>query len=267
MFDWNSDSVKWRQEANLYTGFYTKLSELIIPMLEKDDSVCDIGCGLGQVSAEIARHVHDVTAVDTSQIALDCVQKYISNMRQFNVFPRQGTWEEFEGRWDVLLLCYFGRLTENIVKFGTLYSRRLIAVVGDKSVGPFYPSKFRDTCKQSVTQVDDFLIRKGYLFYMHRSSLEFGQPFDNMDEAIRFICHYAPRISKEEASTHLERTLVINHYGGAKLYLPHEKRFGIFSLAPLKPEEPVTEKRLFDNEFVNCRINTDAIPRFAAKVV
>ena len=64
MFFWDEDGVRWYQAAAAYSDFHARLAKMIAMGLTPDDTLCDLGCGVGCLSLALAPYVREVTAVD-----------------------------------------------------------------------------------------------------------------------------------------------------------------------------------------------------------
>jgi len=62
MFLWSEKRIEWYQRAVAYNRFDAALADAVEPFLPLGETVCDLGCGIGYLAAELARRGYDVTA-------------------------------------------------------------------------------------------------------------------------------------------------------------------------------------------------------------
>ena len=63
---WTRQSIKWFMDASDYTGYHKNLADKIIPFLDEDHTLCDVGCGLGCLDIFLASEVARITAIDSN---------------------------------------------------------------------------------------------------------------------------------------------------------------------------------------------------------
>lgn len=87
-FNWNSDTIRWYQEADKYTGFFKNVAGLIAPRLEDCSTLCDIGCGLGIVDLELSKYIKRIACIDINKAAITALKKSIEDSKITNIEPR-----------------------------------------------------------------------------------------------------------------------------------------------------------------------------------
>lgn len=182
---WSCEAVAFMRDASEYGSFYQQLRETLLPYLSKYDTVCDAGCGLGYLAQAIAGDCRRIVAVDSSEAAITAMQKrdLPSNMQAIcaDVFALK---EQF----DVLLCSYFGRSAEILRLRETLAPKRTIVIQRSCAEHRFSIGDVED--RHGWQDLDALLTARGIPFEIMSVSLEFGQPFRSLADAVRFFSLY-----------------------------------------------------------------------------
>ncbi|MDK2808539.1 MAG: hypothetical protein PWP24_1275 [Clostridiales bacterium] len=226
-FEWNTNTIKWYQEANAYTGFFSHIAEHIVPKLEDVRTLCDIGCGLGLLDLELAKYIEQITCVDINANAIDALKQEIQRRKIDTITPSLMDFHTMNKQFDAIVISFFGsRSIEELLPF----CKKLFAIVGDQSEQILFPNKYRNFHRNRPEHVAEWLLENGVPYEAEEVSYEFGQPFLNQEEAKRFVCSLSPAISKEELKQFLEKALVSTTNNQYPLYLPHKKHVTIFTI-------------------------------------
>ncbi|EHQ90565.1 class I SAM-dependent methyltransferase [Desulfosporosinus youngiae] len=226
-FEWNSQTIRWYEEANAYSGFFGKVAGLIAPMLQGYSTLCDIGCGLGLLDLELSSSIGSITCLDINPNALAALQKNIEARQIGNLEPRLMDCRDLEGEWDVICISFFGsREIENFLP----YCRELIAVVGKQQQSELYPEKYRKFSKNTAEKVEEVLKEKGMDYVLREAAFEFGQPFHSQADAEDFVRTHCPAISPEDLSSFLEESLKATGDSQLPWVIPRLKSFGVFEI-------------------------------------
>ena len=226
-FSWNEDTMRWYMAADEYTGFFKNIAETISPMLQGAKSFCDVGCGLALTDFALYPLLERIDCVDINEVVLDSVKKRAKALGIHNIFPRKADADELKGRWDVVFVSFFGGL--DLDKYLPL-CKKLIAVVGVNATKGIYPQKGHKFKKAEVTDVKDYLEKKGLSYRLICRKFEFGQPFTSLDDAMAFLNSYSEGIKKEEAESFLSENMVKTKSEKYPLFIPRMKSLGIFEL-------------------------------------
>lgn len=228
-FNWNSDTIRWYQDANFYTGYNKKVAELIAPKLRGYSTFCDIGCGLGLVDLELSKHIESITCIDINNEAICALKKNMKLRKITNIEPRLMDCEDIEESWDVIFISFFG--SRNIERF-LPNCKKLIAVVGKDNEEELFPRKYRTFKKNTYDKVEKELIDKGIPYCLDKALLKFGQPFISIEDAQRFVRTYSPEISQEDLEFFLSKRIVKTGEDEKKYpyIIPRKKTIGIFEI-------------------------------------
>jgi len=156
-FNWNSDTIRWYQEADKYTGFFKNVADLIAPRLVGYSTFCDIGCGLGIVDLELSKYVSSITCIDINKEAIAALKKSIADRKITNIETQLMDCDAIKESWDVIYISFFG--SRNLEEF-LPRCKKLIAVVGKKNQSELFPDKYRSFQKNTADQAEQSLLQK-----------------------------------------------------------------------------------------------------------
>ncbi|MBW9150736.1 bifunctional 2-polyprenyl-6-hydroxyphenol methylase/3-demethylubiquinol 3-O-methyltransferase UbiG [Clostridium estertheticum] len=225
-FDWNSDTIRWYQQANTYSGFFKNISDLIVPKLEGYSTLCDIGCGLGLIDLELSKNIKSITCIDINEKAIKSLEKSVKDRKITNIESHVLDYNDIDGKWDVIYVSFFGSI--NLKEF-LPHCKKLIAIVNKKSSSKFCPEK-HSSSKETNEKVEESLTNKGILYSNTEVSFEFGQPFAAIEEAKKFIRIHSPKISLEDLEKFLLLYLIETGDKEYPFYIPHMKSMDIFEI-------------------------------------
>ena len=122
---WSAEAVSFMADATEYSDFYRKLTEILLPYLPKDGHICDAGCGLAALGRELSAHCAQVTAIDSSEIAVTAAKSrpLPENMEIFCA-----DLHEVERTFDAMIFCYFGRIGEILEIAGRMCREKVVII-------------------------------------------------------------------------------------------------------------------------------------------
>ena len=110
MFTWTEESAAFGQDSANYTRSYDHLAEHATAHLAPGGRIFEGGCGLGHLSASLAKRGFAVTAMDLSPLPLRYVPACPGlTIRQGDVFALLP-----EEVWDDAVFCFFGGVRETL---------------------------------------------------------------------------------------------------------------------------------------------------------
>lgn len=228
-FQWSSESIRWYREAAEYGDFHRNIAKLLRTCVEGADSLCDLGCGLGYLDAELSPWVARIEALDICREAVISLGNMTKARKIRNIFPVCGDWEaRLDGeRPQIALLSFFGNLNDER-QFRRVYAfprSTLIYITNTDRKSNLSPSGISRREKACGEQFSALLERLDIPYISRRAELEFGQPFASRGDAEAFVEYYYPGCTaaerKEFLCSRLER-----RDGG--YYLPNQKSLEIF---------------------------------------
>lgn len=253
MFLWTELSRAWSLKAARASTYHEEQARACLPLLEDVQTVADLGCGLGFLAMELAKLGKTVMGVDTDETCLfmavqEAERRGIANVDYLlaDAFALCG-----ELSWDAVVTCHFGDMVQDFEKFYLLANKVVLAFVERADDTPLIPGLERRR-KRNAEDVASGLEAMDCNFARVDCDFEFGQPFDDMEEARAFVTHYSKGLlAGKELDAFLEERLVerpVERFGerpiagdqaagdqaaqdrGTGLYLPHTKRMTLFSV-------------------------------------
>lgn len=189
---WGGEKTRWFLTASEYTGFHGRLAELIRPYLSKEDTILDMGCGLGRLDFELAGDALAIDCVDKSENAINLLSQDIEKRGIVNMTASVSDFMDYEGALhDVLILSYFGGGDGYFQRLMKLFSKKAIIIAHDRTGAR--QRALKKTKKVFAEEIAAWMDANGYTYKREYAELEFGQPFASMDEACSYFYEYAGR--------------------------------------------------------------------------
>jgi len=199
MRQWTDESIRYRKAA-AETGLMEQtIARHITTYISRESHVCDAGCGLGYLSLELASGFRLVTAVDICQPALDVLiaakeKRGVENIRvvREDFFSMQG-----HHPYDAIVFCNFGSLEEILVSSKRLCRGKAIIIKKNYDYHRFTLTKIPrrgNSFKLTVAK----LRTMGIPYEQETFTVETGQPFSDLQDAIKYIRMNRPDSCAEE---------------------------------------------------------------------
>lgn len=209
MFIWTEQSIQWYEDATEWTGYHEraarKLSEFAL--LDRDDVVCDVGCGTGTLSAGLAPFVRRILSVDVDERALQCLRGRIRQRQITNIEVIVSDYTRLPADFcDVVVACSFGVFGKNGSSFLKLAKKRLVMV--KRKFLPSQEGFSKDYGRGNLAYMDEAYLNEHSIPYRTESyEDDFGQPFRSREEAVRYVEHYRLNPADESVDAFLERRM------------------------------------------------------------
>ena len=224
MFEWTEERVSFMADACERTDFHEKLAALLSPYLQKTDSVCDAGCGLGYLSLALSPLVGHVTAAERDDRALDVLRRQMARRHIRNVTPLCTDVLAYTPPvpFDAMVFCFFGSMEEIVAAARRQCRGTVLAIVRDDTCHRFSGAP-REPGRHSFESACSYLERQGIPYTSRRMALDFPQPLRTREDAQRFMALYGGGDEAEALPTPLVST------GDPEFpwQLPGVRRFGM----------------------------------------
>lgn len=226
LFDWSEEAVKWHKNAAGYGGYYEALAFRILKALPEDARICDVGCGTGALTLQLAPHCREVVGIDIRPHVLEELARAAALAGLDNVRTIPGDFAELEDPaepFDAMVFCQFGGVKRFYEQLGRWCTGKLF-FVGNATSARGFSATGRSGREVYYEEDTVFLDSAGADYTCAYMTLEFGQPFEDREDAERFMRHYDSGSTEEEIRNYLDTSLVRAKEGsGFALYLPCQR--------------------------------------------
>ncbi|MBR5474161.1 MAG: class I SAM-dependent methyltransferase [Lachnospiraceae bacterium] len=221
-FDWPLQQIEWYERAVRWTHFDAFLYDACQEYLSPDETICDLGCGIGYMSRYLCQKGYPVTAIDRSENAIRylrqlAVQEHFPNLSihcvDWTTLPKDQT-------WDTLLMCFAGFLEVDELPF----KKRLITFTNERHLSNYVsdaPSPYDyEAQRLAAKRIDP----SRYTWHYRHLTGEFGQPLRSLEEAREYFATYRYDVAPHE----LEQRLIATGDSEFPWYFPHKKEVGLY---------------------------------------
>lgn len=230
MSEWNEQMIAYMDDASSYGDYFASLSSVILQYIQKDMTVCDAGCGIGQLSFALAPGVKKVTGIDRSESAI----KFCEEKKRISDAPNAG----FECKdllnmsetqfFDVMVFNYFGRM-EQIMEIARRHCRRTLIIIKKNYTEHRFSIGRNPIEDREVYGVEEYLKREKIAHRVRLFSHEFGQPFRSIEDALEFFNIYSRDPDKSVINIeNVKSRLVKSTNPVFAYYLPHIRNSRIY---------------------------------------
>lgn len=222
MQKWDADRIAFMRDASEYGDYYDRLFSEIQPYLPSEGEICDAGCGLGYLSAKMAEYCERVIAVDSSEETIN----FLKNRHSIRNLEALCT-DLFSLKQDfaAMVFCYFGR-TEDILTLSRKLCRGNTVLI-KRNCAEHRFSVGEVVQKHAVDDTEAYFRSRNTPFIKKTVSLELGQPFHSLSDAVRFFRIYNKSSEEVTEELILPRLQPLKH-PEYKLYLPEKRKMDIF---------------------------------------
>lgn len=226
---WYRDMVRFMKDASEYGTYNQELVRRMVPYLTKDTHICDAGCGLGYLSLALAPHVGRVTSVEVNPDAVAVLEENCRERGIHNVTARCGPLADTapEEKYDAMVFCFFGHIREILDAARKQCSGTIFIATRNYNTHRFSVGKHK-TGSYGYENTREVLIQKGVPYKEEIMSLEFGQPFRNMEDVRTFFEAYSQDEDKSAITDEFLRSKVVpNDHPEFPWYMPHQRNLAL----------------------------------------
>lgn len=180
---WDEDRILWYERASETTDFQEKLSKIIASKISKEESILELGTGLGYQGELLHKRGYSIVSYDIDSEAISRA-KSRSGLDIFKV----SDWKAVKERRDTVLAVFFGRITEedNLDNLLSLANKHLIYIQSCHRGQNENLRKKGDNTERTI----EYLKTRGISFEYEEHRLSFPQKLESREEAIRFIVSF-----------------------------------------------------------------------------
>lgn len=198
MFLWTEESAAFWNDSAAYTKSYDLLAQKATAHLTPGCTLFEGGCGLGHLSAALAKRGYDVTAMDLSPLPLRYLRES-ADQAGVTLTVRQGNAFSLPAGelYDAGVFCFFGGVSETLAWARDHCRDRLVLFKKSWSTHRFTrdPAAVR---KFTYPLTCEELERRGVPFAAETFDADMGQPFRSLTDAVRFFRLYDPETAMTE---------------------------------------------------------------------
>lgn len=229
MYHWTPDMIRFMKDASAYGDYHKRLAELILPWLQECRHICDAGCGLGNLSIELAKERPRITAVDIKPQAIAVLREQVGQLQTRNITIKEGDIRQLppEEPYDGMVFCFYG-MSEEILEIAAQQCQGPVVVIKKNYCTHRFSVGEHPTGPDGYTRMANLLTGRGIPFEGKQAELEFGQPFRNFSDVHAFFTCYSrdedPAVLTDEF---LHSKVIESGNAEFPLYMPHRRQLGI----------------------------------------
>ena len=223
---WTEESAALLARAYRAGEAAKQLADWIAPKLHTGAHVCDVGCGVGALSLEMARRSFCVTALDISDIALGQLALDGGEREGVHMLQADANTHRPEKSYDALVFSFFGDMTMCLRTAARCCTGDVFYISRDYDMHRFsvgqHPVRY-----SGYRQARELLDGLNIPYQAAECALDMGQPFKDLEEARRFFALYSRDDPALITDAFLESKLIRTQSGEYPLYLPHMRPCGM----------------------------------------
>ena len=230
MSEWTDRMIGFMADASEYGNYFEELAKSLSVYLDKSWTVCDAGCGIGQLTVSLAPYVEQITGIDRSESAICSLKNKLSSQKIENARALCADFENLDTSYcfDAMVFNYFGKM-EEILEIAKRHCLKRIIVVKKNYTKHRFSIGNNPIDEKSADYVKSYLNKVGARYTTELFSSEFGQPFHSLEDALDFFSIYSR--DKDRSLINLENIrerLMETGKTDFPYYLPHRRESIIF---------------------------------------
>ena len=228
---WTPEMIRFMKDASEYAGYYRALAQKIAEIVPETSHICDAGCGLGDLSLALSERFDRVTAVDIAPQATAVLQKKLLDRPRPNLECRTGDIARMvpQTPYDAMVFCFFGRIDQALAIARAQCRGQVLLLLRNSADHRFAAGRPPRACAP-------FEFAKGRLDEMkipYRAQafeIEFGQPFENPEDALKFFRVYAEPDAAPPDPEEILKRLQRTNSEAFPFYLPSKNPIGMIAI-------------------------------------
>lgn len=231
MYHWTEDMIRFMKDASAYGTYHRQLASILQPYFSGSRHVCDAGCGLGDLSLELAGAIPEITSIDIKPQAVEVLREHCTQRKITNIHAITGdirTWKP-DKPYDGMIFCFFGK-SEEILEIAHSQCRGPVAVVKkDYNTHRFSVGNY-PTGPDGFSRMQLILSERKIPFEQQRAVIEFGQPFRCFEDIRKFyLCYMRDEDPSVLTDEFLKNKVIETGRNDFPLYMPHQRKLGIIT--------------------------------------
>jgi SAM-dependent methyltransferase len=245
MLDWSSEKIEYYKRAAAHTKFFDKLLALLLPLFSADDDVADMGCGLGLFDLLLSPYVRHIDAIDENQSVIDNLRSEIEVRGINNIDTEIALVSDvIKPAWDIIFMSFFGNEGDMLTALLGKARKRVITVAHNDDKSRSDRGNLSRRRLSNATSIARYFEITGVEYHRFDYLLDFGQPFETMDDAEHFVNIYLPP-ELDEATRKMKfkatlTDLIEISESGYNYFLPKEKNISVFVVSSTFKNETKT---------------------------
>lgn len=229
---WNEKTIAWYLRAGESSEYPAKVLAHIMPRLRPRHTVLDIGCGPGLYALAMAPAVGEVLAVDRDAQVLDTLRATAQNRGLDNIRCLNATWPTaIKDEVHVIISALgSGEIMTTQASIAAMLEHEpeaVFLIAPGRYIPPFGTEREANTNSHPDAEDTTRILEQMGIAYSRKDILlDFGQPVEDMDEAVEFLADFL-RIAPGAAREHAEK---IAQPRGRGVYLPNPRNVVLISL-------------------------------------
>lgn len=225
---WTEESARLLERAYRHGTAVQTLADWITPKLRPGAHVCDVGCGVGALSLELARRGYHATALDISGIALSRLRACgdAQALSHLDIRCEDAQRHAPQKPYDAMIFCFFGSMETCLKMARRCCTGDVFHISRDYDMHRFSVGQ-HPVCFGGYRDALALLDHMGMPYDCRKAGLDMGQPFETIEEARRFFALYSRDDSSLITEEFLKSRLVRTQDERYPLYLPHTRRAGL----------------------------------------
>ena len=232
MSEWTDSMIGFMADASEYGDYFVELSKHLSSYLDRNWTVCDAGCGIGQLTLALSPYVEKVTGIDRSESAIRNLKEKLASEKLHNAHAVCADFDNLDSSFvfDAMIFNYFGRI-EQILEIARRHCRKRIVVVKKNYTKHRFSIGSNPIEERNPDYVRDYLDSVGAKYTTELFAAEFGQPFRNIEDAVQFFSIYSRDNDRSLINPeNVEKRLVETGKADFPYYLPHRRESVIFAI-------------------------------------
>ena len=227
---WTEPRIRFMRDAYEVVRFHEVLAESAAAYIDRSDSVCDCGCGLGYIAMALCGYAERVAAADIQELPLRALSEAakIKDIRNLDIL-REDVFTDFPAAGDArvfdhLVSSFFGQIPE-IIRLGSVCARK--SVIMFRKCWSNHRMSYDEIPISRLRFFKDceMLDSMGITYEAETFDLEMGQPFRSLDDAVEYFRSY---------SRDADETLITEDFVKQKLVQRDSKEFPLYCPMPGK---------------------------------